>query len=243
MIQRCACAALWTLVTLGAGGSVLGRSAPAAAYSEPALFEADAVVYGGGGGRFFTGSPRDGFTCEVCHTDASPLELQLDGLPPRRYEPGAFYIFEVSWPQDQRATIVSEMVGPEGDAIGELTVPPPESRTPADLCLGGGFAPTITETPDGRVVASTPACGASRMRLGWRAPDEVIEDAWLHVAAVAGDGSEDPYGDAIDVIARPLSRRSEATSGCRLGDADRAHPLLALALLLALVGARRRRRT
>lgn len=227
------------LTALAGGGASLGVAGPAVAYSEPALFPADAVTYGGGGGRWFTGSPRDGFTCEVCHVDATPLELELTGLPSEPYAPGAFYVFELRWPTSERVTVVGELVDAAGEAVGELTVPPPESQLPADLCEGGGFAPAVETTPDGRVVASTPACGAARLRLGWRAPADAV-DVWLHVAAVAGDGSEDPRGDQLRVLARPLVAPAGEPAGCRVADGPARAPATALLVLLALAARRRR---
>ena len=41
------------------------------AFSEPLLYPED-PLNGGGGGRFFTGSPLDAYSCAVCHRAACP---------------------------------------------------------------------------------------------------------------------------------------------------------------------------
>jgi hypothetical protein len=50
------------------------------AFQNPDTFPAE-PTQGGGGGRFFTGAPRDAFTCEVCHRSESAPSVLVYGLP------------------------------------------------------------------------------------------------------------------------------------------------------------------
>src|SRR5687767_4603827 len=71
--------AIWLL------GGVLAAGT-AHAYSAPEAY-AELAYQGGGEGRWFTGSPADGFGCGVCHTPAAgqrEYPLYVQGLPTER---------------------------------------------------------------------------------------------------------------------------------------------------------------
>lgn len=95
--------------------ALLLAPASALAYSDGTVFAKDPSVEtsGGGGGLYFTGSPRQhGLDCAVCHvggpTDLTlRLSALLDGEPAplfdAGYAPGALYEIEVAFPEDRLA--------------------------------------------------------------------------------------------------------------------------------------------
>jgi hypothetical protein len=99
----------------------------ARAFSEPLVkspMNASSVPYfsrptfeGGTEGRWFTGSPADGYACDACHTSRPTLNpkllppnapargaplpsgpLRVEGLPKEGYVPGKRYEVRLSWP-------------------------------------------------------------------------------------------------------------------------------------------------
>jgi hypothetical protein len=91
-----ACAAY--LACIAAGVSLPG---PARAYSTPDAY-AEQPVLGGGGGRWFSGSPADGFGCTVCHAPGKgqrEFPLRVGGLPADGYAPGQRHEIVLAWPE------------------------------------------------------------------------------------------------------------------------------------------------
>ncbi len=217
-----------TLILAGLSSALLG-------FSTPALYP-ESVGDGGGGGRFFTGSHRDGFGCGVCHESDEHLRVELRGVP-SRYEAGATYTVEVSWPgAPGTVSLVTEWVDSSGYGAGELTVPPEDILEEHERCSSGSRAAQLYEAEFDRTIIGMSACGASLMRMQWTAPeDPQTGPVWLHLGAVASDESDDPSGDAVHKTAVEI-RSSAATSGCRSGGTP--PPILLLGLLLA---ARRRK--
>src|SRR5689334_9620772 len=83
-------------VTFIAATLVLAWVAPQRAHAYPDVFGFDTdAAEGGGGGRHFTGSIKDGLTCAVCHTAKLPPRLEVSGIPPVGYTPGQQYNVEV----------------------------------------------------------------------------------------------------------------------------------------------------
>ena len=132
-------------------GTILAAypGARAAAYSVPEAFAAPAEI-GGGGGRWFSGSPAEGFGCSACHTDvpnAAQFPLHVTGLPPR-YQPSQSYDITLDWPEftarwqqlrpdPLHATslgprpsigLVAEFVAESGQASGSIEI---ESKDPS----------------------------------------------------------------------------------------------------------------
>ncbi|MEE9384391.1 MAG: hypothetical protein V3V08_13385 [Nannocystaceae bacterium] len=77
----------WRHLRCGAAGwicllasSGLGFPSALRAFSEPSSY-ADPTPEGGGGGRWFTGSVADRYTCDVCHGSA-PLDLAVEAYFP-----------------------------------------------------------------------------------------------------------------------------------------------------------------
>src|SRR5207244_2345573 len=68
------------LTTLLVVGLASGPVRHARAFSDVEGF-GKPVEQGGGGGRWFTGSATDGFTCGVCHRGGHSPDLNIFGLP------------------------------------------------------------------------------------------------------------------------------------------------------------------
>ncbi|MDC0671642.1 DUF4266 domain-containing protein [Nannocystis radixulma] len=206
--------------------------AAAAAYSTPALYNADPARTGGAGGRIFSGSPGDGFTCAVCHTGGPAPTPEIKGGPGGAYKPGATYMFEVTWPEDVFG-IVLEATDPSGAPLGTLRLPPPDILTDDELCPGGRAAEWI-EFPEGdpRQAVAVNVCGSHRLRVQWTAPDAHLPGA-IYMAAVAADDDGTPAGDGAAAWEFPVGPPA-AAEGCAVAGST---PWWALLLLT-----RRRRR-
>lgn len=81
-----------------AGGLVPAR---ARAYSTPDAY-IERASQGGGGGRWFSGSPADGYGCSVCHSSAAGqrvFPLYVAGLPASGYALAGSQEIVLSWPE------------------------------------------------------------------------------------------------------------------------------------------------
>ncbi len=141
---------------LAAGLAWASAGATAHAYSAPEAFP-DSPVAGGGGGRWFTGSPADGFGCSVCHV-ATPgqrvFPFYVAGLPLEGYELATRNEVVLSWPEfaqrwkelrpdpaaaptpDQPGPgvgLVAELVAESGKASGTIEIDT-ASAQPGELC-------------------------------------------------------------------------------------------------------------
>ena len=80
----------------------LYAASPARAYSSSEAF-IEPPATGGGGGRWFSGSPADGFSCGVCHLPATGLRkfpLYVAGLPSEAgYTLASKQQIVLSWPE------------------------------------------------------------------------------------------------------------------------------------------------
>ncbi len=95
-----------------------GLPASARAFSEPRSYY-DSASEGGGGGRWFTGSPAEGYGCSACHTGGPPEPLHIEGLPGDGYVPGASYDLRIAWPEfAARAQILAQTPGVPGASMG-----------------------------------------------------------------------------------------------------------------------------
>ncbi|MEM9191397.1 MAG: hypothetical protein AAGF12_19655 [Myxococcota bacterium] len=190
----------------------------ASAYQDPLRFGSD-TLEGGAGGRQFTGSPADGFTCAVCH-GAAPGGLELlDPIEP--FAPDQSQTIGFFWPTAQNSAAVAvEITDEAGNPVGTLDFPP--NPVPEELCPGG-FPATTLSTVGGRPVAYSLPCGNELMRIVWTPPPEG-GSAWLFASAVLPNGDGTPVGDAVATISRPLSEagappveRSVANGACSAG--------------------------
>ncbi|MEZ4384164.1 MAG: DUF4266 domain-containing protein [Nannocystaceae bacterium] len=219
---------------LGASALLLGAG-EAAAYSTPALYAADPMETGGGGGRAFTGAPADGLTCAVCHQGGEAPGFELLGGPGGPYELGATYAFELRWP-GERVGLTVEASDLDGRPLGSLVAPPEPLLEAADRCTSGAAAYESVALADGRAPLAVGDCGASRLRLQWTAPREPIDGA-LTLSLVVADGDGLPDADRSATLEVQLEPPGAETR-CGVTTQAQRGPLL---WLLVVAAARRRR--
>ncbi|HMI90097.1 MAG TPA: hypothetical protein VK509_01985 [Polyangiales bacterium] len=149
MLARLSCLA-WLLAGAGAPGV-------ARAYSTPDAY-AEGAYQGGGGGRWFTGSPADGLGCGACHSPAPGQQtypFYVTGLPANTgYARGAQHVVVLSWPEYAArwsqlrpnpaapripgaalpaVGLTAELVAESGKASGTIEIAS-ATATPAELC-------------------------------------------------------------------------------------------------------------
>jgi hypothetical protein len=203
---------------------------------------------GGGGGRFFTGSPVDGYGCNVCHQGGTEPQVEVIGLPEEGYKPGRLYEIEVKWPNPELPLgLQLEFVGRDGRAAGQLLLIPPAQLDEGQRCMSGDREPADYEniTPT-RKVLGLAACGAKHMRFRFGPPD--TPDVSFAMSVVRSDKGGTVDGDGTLVMRRVLRREGEpapSTGNCAVASrrpgVPSAVPWLGLSLA-ALFGARRLRR-
>lgn len=234
-----------TWLGLVAGAALSAAPASARAFSDPAAFAAPALE-AGGGGRFYTDSPAEGYGCDGCHRGGAAPALKIAGLP-TRYVPRASYELRVSWPPElEHAAAVLELTDERGHGAGTLALPgaadylPEEECEPRELDL---LAAQLYAADRERTIAATPDCGASTLRVQWTAPADDVGPVWLAGSVLASDHDGNFSGDGVSNFTRPIpafgSALPEAVTrgGCSLrrpplGAADWPSPywvLLALA--------------
>ena len=205
---------------------------------------------GGGGGRFFTGSPIDGYACGVCHQGGQEPNVIVYGLPIEGYVPGQTYDVEIAWDNPQLYhSLHLEFIDPVGRGpAGGLAL---LGKTLADAASRCGLKPDeeVAEffyTGDGRQILGVEACGAAHLRFRFTAPD--LPEVVFAGSVVRSNSSVSPDGDGVHNLNRVLRRVGEpnqATSKCSFGAADARDGGLAwglLGLLAALLARRARRR-
>lgn len=115
------------------------------AFSAPNIYGEPAAT-GGGAGRYFTGSPADGYGCAACHTGPGSLPVRVTGIPAEGYVPGREYAVHLAWPDAMvRAnaaiaanlrpsmTIVAEFVAEDGSDSGRIDIQP-MFASPGEFC-------------------------------------------------------------------------------------------------------------
>lgn len=159
--------------------AVLGVAGEARAYTEPRTY-LEPAKEGGGGGRFFTGSPAEGYACGVCHVSAQRAQLELRGLPEAGYVPGETYELHLSWPEfTKRAerlrardegppsmSLVTELVAESGEGAGVLELPRGKHATERELCTvpeGQQGAVLFALRPGEEAAESGTRCEANRL--------------------------------------------------------------------------------
>lgn len=175
----------------------------------------ESTLLGGGGGRYFTGSVQDGFTCAVCHTgglvpddadvEASIPELFVDG-----YQPGQTYEIRVTLPNTNASAVALEVVDLIGAGAGTLTLIPDAMQGDPDRCdrepmMEPVAAAHLVDLAAGsRQVAVVDVCGADQLRVNWTAPDASTGPVWLNAGIVGADRGGTPLGDGVFVYARVI---------------------------------------
>jgi hypothetical protein len=143
----------------------LGSSATAHAFSAPDYYFRDSSK-GGSEGRWFTGSPADGFECSVCHRGGQSWPIYVMGLPSEGYVPGTAYDLRLLWPEftdhensllaasaqaDPTMELVTELVAESGLGSGTLEIKEPQQISAAEKCTrpaGARATKLWTVTPD-----------------------------------------------------------------------------------------------
>lgn len=164
-----------SLVEDGQTRRVRPAVASAQAFGALSVFEF-AAGEGGGGGRFFTGSLRDGYTCGVCHQSETYFGMELRGLG-TSIEPGKTYTLTVAWEGDPTGVSVNgEIVGPKGFAAGKLTT------------IDGEASIEVADKKDKRQlfnVYKDEERAKSEVKLKWTAPDKSFQGPIsVHMAAI-----------------------------------------------------------
>jgi len=232
-------------VQLCLAGVLLLQTASVRAYDGVDSFLLPAIE-GGGGGRFFTGSRRDGQTCAVCHTSSYPASaVEVSGLPRAGYLPGRIYELDVYWPVTGGvgSAAILEMTSHWTSApAGELLLPPADELGEGELCRG---RPALErrQTPD-RSLLALELCSTDRMHFFWKAPDTSVGPVWLDMAMLIADGDGSHAGDLTGSARRfipaanaPIESAS-VQQGCAVAGRAPGASLLWVGLLLFL---RRRR--
>lgn len=247
--------------------AVLAAPSPALAFDNFAAFE-EPVTDGGGGGRFFTGSPLDGYTCAVCHFGGAPLEGVSVEITPltTEFEPledgyreGQQYEILVQLPLNTaNSAAMLELVSEAGEAGGVIELRNPSAQSAEDMCTldfrnpddGDDLIAAHLATPEDppRQIAGVDNCGAEQLRVTWTAPATTTGPIWLNVGVVGATGDADqlsrPSGDfawTYGVIIAPFGAAPEAgrvESGCAVSPTGGGSAFW----LLAVVAALRRRR-
>jgi hypothetical protein len=190
----------------------LGAVSKAQAFSDTEKF-ALSPLEGGGGGRFFTGSPADGFTCAVCHRGGATPNAFVRGLPVDGYTPLETYEVEVTFDQlDKSHAISLELLSKDGRGAGEvelLNESELDGRSHCDQDLTLSNASYLTAAA-GRTIVGLADCGAGALRFRFTAPDEPV--IAFSLAMVVSDGEGDSEGDGTLHVARLLRRVGERPS-------------------------------
>jgi hypothetical protein len=165
---------------------LLGLSLPrhARAFSEPRTYAADPVA-GGGGNRWFTGSPAEGYSCSDCHTGGMGARLYVEGLPDKTYVPGAVYDVRLSWPefaseyttryQQLKAApvpgvnppsmgVLAEIVADSGQGGGTIEIADNSDAMPGERCISGRLGTDLYSVKPGlKTVKAQRKCQAGAL--------------------------------------------------------------------------------
>ncbi|TPV97124.1 MAG: hypothetical protein B7733_01270 [Myxococcales bacterium FL481] len=188
---------------------------------------AELAELGGGGGRWFTGSPVDRFTCEVCH-GSEPLVVAIEGLPQGGAVPGTTYEVRVAWPEPAATvTVIGEVLSSARRATGSLAT---SALDTSDTYV------EITNLADDRQIVGIASYETTSARFSWTAPSSDGR-ASLYMAVVTGDDSGDPSGDRVGLISTDIGTTGSPTpsvpaSGCQASPEPGALGLLPSVLLL-----------
>jgi hypothetical protein len=239
-LVACAVAALACCALLAPAGR-------ARAFSDRQRFD-EASGTGGGGGRYFTGSPVDGYSCAVCHRGGPEPHVRIAGLPLAGYKPGATYNVEISWDNTPGWHAVQlEFIGRNALAAGKVSQFSERELDVRSRCGSqdmGDLADYLIEK-DGRQVMGITGCGASTLRFHFTAPD--APDLAFSASVVLLNGDRLAEGDGVQDIKHVLRRSGEpapsASSSCSIARAPDTAGWSPCAFLgLAALLAYRRRR-
>ena len=228
------------------------------AYRNPERFGAD-VMEGGGGGKFFTGSRAEGYTCDVCHTTGETPNWSIGGLPVEGYLPGQTYHITIDWPDELQSIALNlELTDVNGARFGELSIPQPTTFAADDLCTIGDQrgAPglTIVDAPLNRRVVLMSECAQRQTSVDWQAPlivpGQVSPQGWFTASMLISDRNGKVTGDSVVNVSRVLKafgatdpEASRLVGGCSVTATGIAcDARLGLASVLGLLALRLHRR-
>lgn len=203
----------WLLALPACAASLQPGSAHA--FSDPVAFELSPFV-AGGGGRYFTGSPADGYTCKACHSGGDEVKTSVLGLPLAGYKPGARYEVTVKWPATAaHVALALELTDGGGAGAGKLQLPPEAEILTQEKCdeeNGGMLAGQLAELTSNRQVLSVLDCGSKQTRFLWTAPASDIGPVWFSGSLVSSDHEGDPYHDGVTDFGRILGSPATAST-------------------------------
>jgi MYXO-CTERM domain-containing protein len=216
----------------------------AQAYSERDKYERT-VGLGGGGGRYFTGSPVDGYACSVCHQGAPEPKVSVIGLPEDGYEPGRLYEIEIAWDNSNpmfRQALHLEFVGRDGKAAGQLVRIDPDVR---QVCSGmENRTADYQLEPSGRKILGVAPCGSGHVRFRFSPPE--TDDVAFAMSLVVSDRGGSAEGDGVynhqQVLRRIGVKGPEQGCAVHTPGATASSVFAALLSALGLILHRRRRR-
>ena len=168
---------------------------PAEAFHAQQTF-IDDPADGGAGRIFYLGVPLErGWDCTVCHVDpARRIGLEIVGVDPPellgelRYVPDQIYALEIVMNGEHRGLSAGAtnfnsfgvtVIGADGLGVGSF----------------GGLLPSDLEEASKTVLSVGIEAGRASWTFTWTAPPVGTGRVTMHVAAVDGDGNDDPFGD------------------------------------------------
>lgn len=223
--------------------ALLVPSRSAHAFSELSRF-ADPVDLGGGAGRWYTGSPADGYNCSVCHADGKAVSVMFNGVPDR-YQPGATYEIMMTWPPAiEHVSALVEFTDEHGNGAGAVHVPSDADMDmpEADTCQPIGlhvpatqrFAAPDFDIANNRQIAGLTDCGGKQMRLQWTAPAQDMGVVFFSGGVVQSNHMSDLLGDGVVQVFRPVMPETgkayavETSGGCNASESTRGLSLIEL---------------
>ena len=211
------------------------------AFSDPLSYEIE-PEFGGGGGRWFSGSSADGFGCEVCHEGGPTADLAISGLPLDGFVPGAAYEIAIGWPATApHVALIAELADEQRHGVGTIMLPRPEATPETERCSGellGAPSSNVQVTADGRQLISVVDCGAQQVRFQWSVPIDAPEAVWLNVGFITSDEDTTPRGDGVTMAKRLLVRNGSTRAaqvvaqGCNAIGTPSEHGSLVTSLCL-----------
>ena len=221
-------------IALAVSVASFGPSA-ARAFSDPAQFALPAAA-GGGGGRYFTASPMDGYGCNVCHRGGPEPKLNITGLPTTGYVPGQTYEIQLTWENPSVSHgIQLELVGRDGRVPGQVTLVEPAALDARAHCGGvpTGKVASYERVVGARKIIGVEACKAQSLRFRFTPAN--VSDLAFSLSAITSDTMASVEGDGVTNMRKILRRQGESvTTGDCSASAQGGSSWSALGLLAAL---------
>ena len=185
---------------------------PASAFHAQQTF-IDDPEDGGAGRIFYLGVPLErGWDCTACHIDpARRIGLEIASVDPPelltdfRYQPEQTYAFEIVMNGEHRGMAAGAtnynsfgvtVIGADGLGVGSF----------------GGLLPSDLEEASKTVLSVGIEAGRTSWSFTWTAPPAGTGRVTMHVAAVDGDGNDDPFGDDTYTATLRLDEAGGATA-------------------------------